>query len=207
MSDQDRRADDAAQALRDRARRLLPDHPVRVALLDLLAEHGTLTSTEAAARLGHSSGLCSFHLRQLARYGLIEEVPHRGGRARPWRLRWETPGAGGEEERERFSTLDRELEDESYRHWLAHRDQGPTAWREDESFSTVLHLTPAEAAELATSVRRLFAAYREREEHPAARPPDAVAVAAVTRLFPLLGEPQAPSRAAPGRRGEDPDAS
>ncbi|MBT2404840.1 winged helix-turn-helix domain-containing protein [Streptomyces sp. ISL-87] len=55
-------------------------------LLDLLAETGTLTSTQAAARVGHSSGLCSFHLRQLARYGLIEEVPHEGGRARPWRL-------------------------------------------------------------------------------------------------------------------------
>lgn len=71
-------------------RRPLPDHPVRIALLDLLAEHGTLTSTQAAALLGQSSGLCSFHLRQLAELGLIEEAPHRGGKARPWQLRWET---------------------------------------------------------------------------------------------------------------------
>ncbi|MET9225997.1 helix-turn-helix domain-containing protein [Lentzea sp. NPDC003310] len=71
-------------------RRPLPDHPVRLALLDLLAEHGTLTSTQAATRLGLSSGLCSFHLRQLAELGLIEEAPHQGGRARPWRLRWES---------------------------------------------------------------------------------------------------------------------
>ncbi|CAI4150131.1 ArsR family transcriptional regulator [Streptomyces albidoflavus] len=161
---------------------------MRVALLDLLAEHSTLTSTEAAARLGHSSGLCSFHLRQLARYGLIEEAPHQGGRARPWRLRWDDPGAGGEDGDAEFTALNRGLEDESYRHWLAHRDQAPPEWRQDESFSAVLHLTPAEAAELATSVRRLFAGYREREDRPAARPPDSVAVAAVTRLFPLLGE-------------------
>ncbi len=60
----------------------LPDHPVRSALLGLLAEAGTVTSTEAAARLGHSSGLCSFHLRQLARYGRIEAVPHAGRRRR-----------------------------------------------------------------------------------------------------------------------------
>ncbi|MDX3659405.1 helix-turn-helix domain-containing protein [Streptomyces sp. ID05-26A] len=72
------------------SRRPLPDHPVRLALLDLLAEHGTLTSTQAAARLGQSSGLCSFHLRQLAELGLIEEAPHQGGKARPWQLRWET---------------------------------------------------------------------------------------------------------------------
>lgn len=72
------------------SRRPLPDHPVRIALLDLLAEHGTLTSTQAAARLGQSSGLCSFHLRKLAELGLIEEAPHQGGKARPWQLRWET---------------------------------------------------------------------------------------------------------------------
>ncbi|GAA3491675.1 winged helix-turn-helix domain-containing protein [Streptomyces cremeus] len=75
-----------------RAPRPLPEHPLRVALLDLLAEAGTLTSTQAAARLGESSGLCSFHLRQLARHGLIEEAPHPGGRAKPWRLRWESDG-------------------------------------------------------------------------------------------------------------------
>ncbi|MFI6288096.1 ArsR/SmtB family transcription factor [Streptomyces sp. NPDC051018] len=197
MSDGHRRAE-AAEALQDRARRLLPDHPVRVALLDLLAEVGTLTSTEAAARLGHSSGLCSFHLRQLARYGLIEEAPHRGGRARPWRLRWGTPDPAGTQEPEEFTALTRGLENESYQHWLTHRDQAPAEWRQDESFSAVLHLTPSETAELATSIRRLFAAYRDREDHPATRPPDAVAVAAVTRLFPLLAEHRAPPRAAPG---------
>jgi predicted ArsR family transcriptional regulator len=69
----------------------LPDHPIRLALLDLIAEEGTLTATRAAARLGQSSGLCSFHLRQLARHGLVEEAPHPPGRGgpRPWRLRWE----------------------------------------------------------------------------------------------------------------------
>ena len=61
-------------------------HPVRAELLDLVRERGTLTSTEAARRLGHSSGLCSFHLRQLARYGYLEEADHGRGRVRPWRL-------------------------------------------------------------------------------------------------------------------------
>ncbi|MFI0743241.1 helix-turn-helix domain-containing protein [Streptomyces sp. NPDC021100] len=177
----------------DRAPRSLPDHPVRIALLDLLAEAGTLTSTEAAARLGHSSGLCSFHLRQLARHGLIEEVPHQGGRARPWRLRWGSPEPSvrpprtGRDEPEPFPALSRGLEDESYRQWLTHRHQAPAEWQRDDSFSAVLHLTPAEAAELTTSVRRLFAAYRDRDQDPAARPQGAVAVAAINRLFPLVG--------------------
>ncbi|MDX8148574.1 Helix-turn-helix domain-containing protein [Lentzea waywayandensis] len=85
------------------SRRPLPDHPVRIALLDLLAEHGTLTSTQAAARLGQSSGLCSFHLRRLAELGLIEEAPHQGGKARPWQLRWETEDEPAPEES--FSAL------------------------------------------------------------------------------------------------------
>jgi predicted ArsR family transcriptional regulator len=196
VSEENRRTAPTTPLL-DRARRLLPDHPVRVALLDLLAEAGTLTSTEAAARLGHSSGLCSFHLRQLARYGLIEEAPHQGGRARPWRLRWESTHQPDQEEPEEFTTLARGLEDESYQHWLAHRDQAPAEWQQDESFSAVLHLTPAEMAELATSVRRLFAGYRDRDHRPTARPRDAVAVAAVTRLFPLLTEGSASPKPPP----------
>lgn len=170
------------------ARQPLPDHPLRVALLDLLAEVGTVTSTQAAARLGHSSGLCSFHLRQLARHGLIEEAPHQGGRARPWRLRWESSEPSGQEAPGEFDVLARGLEDESYQHWLAHRDQAPAEWQQDESFSAVVHLTPAETAELAASIRLLLAAYRERDERPEARPAGAVAVAAVTRMFPLLPE-------------------
>ncbi|MFE5583275.1 ArsR/SmtB family transcription factor [Kitasatospora sp. NPDC056531] len=164
----------------------LPEHAVRTALLDLLAERGTLTSTEAAARLGHSSGLCSFHLRQLARYGLIEEAPATDGRARPWRLaqaRQQEPADG-------FGELARGLEDESYRRWLARRAEAPADWQQDEAFSTVVYLTPDELTAVGEAVRRLLAHYRGREADPAARPADARPVAAVTRLFPLLPNEQ-----------------
>ncbi|MFD7919389.1 ArsR/SmtB family transcription factor [Streptomyces sp. NPDC059740] len=180
-----------------RARQPLPDHPVRVALLDLLAEVGTVTSTQAAARLGHSSGLCSFHLRQLARQGLIEEAPHHGGRARPWRLRWE-PDGSARPVPEPLNALVRGLEDESYPHWLSHRESMPAEWRREESFSAVLHLTPTEMAELGAAVRRLLTAYRERDDDPAARPEGTVAVAAMTRLFTLIGDGPAPQPAPPG---------
>lgn len=189
MSEENRRTAPVEPCpLPHRTRQPLPDHPVRIALLDLLAEVGTVTSTQAAARLGHSSGLCSFHLRQLARHGLIEEAPHQGGRARPWQLRWAAPSDGPDapDAPERFAALARGLEDESYQHWLAHRDEAPAEWRHDESFSAVLHLTPAEMADLADSVRHLLAGYRDRDQQPGMRPAGAVAVAAVTRLFPLL---------------------
>ncbi|MGW3076242.1 winged helix-turn-helix domain-containing protein [Kitasatospora sp. NPDC001132] len=162
----------------------LPEHAVRTALLELLAEHGTVTSTEAAARLGLSSGLCSFHLRQLARYGLIEEAPATDGRARPWRLpTTQQPDGDGE-----FGELARGLEDESHQRWLARRGEAPAEWQQDEAFSAVVYLTPAELAAVGAEVRRVLARYRDRETDPAARPAEARPVAAVARLFPLLDQ-------------------
>lgn len=172
----------------------LPRHAVRDGLLDLLAEGGTLTSTEAAARLGYSSGLCSFHLRQLARYGLIEEAPHSGGRARPWRLRRTEPEPESPPEEppeplptEGFGELARGLEDESYQRWLDLRDRAPEQWRgRDEAFSAVVYLTPEELGGVAEAVRQVLAGYRRREQQPESRPERALPVALITRLFPLL---------------------
>jgi predicted ArsR family transcriptional regulator len=171
----------------------LPPHEVRTALLELLAEVGTVTATQAAARLGHSSGLCSFHLRQLARYGRIEEVPRSGGRAKPWRLRREagegargTEGAQDMAAGDGFGVLARGLEDESYRQWLAQRAQAPEEWRHDEAFSAVVHLTPEEMRAVAASVRQTLARYGDREQHPSLRPENARPVAVVTRVFPLV---------------------
>lgn len=164
----------------------LAEHAVRTALLELLAELGTLTSTEAAARLGLSSGLCSFHLRQLARYGLIEEAPAGDGRARPWRLPRTEAQAEPPAREDEFGELARGLEDESHRRWLARRSEAPAEWQRDEAFSAVVHLTPAEMAAVGEEVRRILARYRDREADPAVRPAGARPVAAVTRLFPLL---------------------
>ncbi|MFE7311782.1 winged helix-turn-helix domain-containing protein [Streptomyces sp. NPDC057555] len=163
----------------------LREHEVRTALLDLLAEVGTVTATEAASRLGYSSGLCSFHLRQLARHGYIEEAPHNGGRARPWRLTQCTPAADRSMETQ-FGELARGLEDESWQRWLAQRDAAPSAWRHDEAFSAVAYLTPEEMSRVANVIRQALKPYQDREQRPLARPDDAQPVALITRLFPLL---------------------
>ncbi|GGX92390.1 winged helix-turn-helix domain-containing protein [Streptomyces hiroshimensis] len=163
----------------------LREHEVRTALLDLLAEVGTVTATEAADRLGYSSGLCSFHLRQLARHGHIEEAPHHGGRARPWRLRQRGSSASAPAG-DQFGDLARGLEDESWQRWLAGRDQAPAEWRHDEAFSAIAYLTPEEMSRVADVIRRALAPYQDREQRPLARPDGARPVALITRLFPLL---------------------
>jgi predicted ArsR family transcriptional regulator len=160
-------------------------HEVRTALLGLLADVGTVTATEAAGRLGYSSGLCSFHLRQLARHGYIEEAPHGGGRARPWRLRRRDEPADVSAE-DRFGDLARGLEDESWQRWLDQRALLPREWRRDEAFSAVAYLTPEETGRVAEAIRRALAPYRDREHRPLARPADARPVALIARLFPLL---------------------
>jgi DNA-binding transcriptional ArsR family regulator len=63
-------------------------HPARLAILDALASGRTGTATQFAEVVGLSPSATSYHLRALARYGLVEEAPSRGdGRERVWRHR------------------------------------------------------------------------------------------------------------------------
>ncbi|HKI56747.1 MAG TPA: helix-turn-helix domain-containing protein [Trueperaceae bacterium] len=60
-------------------------HPTRLVLVGLLRREGPLTATAAGERIGQSPASCSFHLRQLAKWGLVEEAGGGRGRERPWR--------------------------------------------------------------------------------------------------------------------------
>lgn len=61
-------------------------HPLRLRILNVLAEHGPLTATEMSQQISESPQNCSFHLRTLARYGYIEDAGGGTGRKRPWKL-------------------------------------------------------------------------------------------------------------------------
>lgn len=61
-------------------------HPLRVRMLAALRADGPATATELARRFGESSGSTSYHLRQLARFGFVEEDPEQpNARDRRWR--------------------------------------------------------------------------------------------------------------------------
>ncbi|KQX42866.1 ArsR family transcriptional regulator [Devosia sp. Root436] len=65
-------------------------HPLRLRMLGLLRIEGPATASGLAARLGLNSGATSYHLRQLAQHGFIEEDAARGSqRDRWWRARHE----------------------------------------------------------------------------------------------------------------------
>lgn len=60
-------------------------HPIRLQLLELLAGE-QLTPTRAAVLTGETVANCSFHLRQLAKYGFVEATDGADRRHHPWRL-------------------------------------------------------------------------------------------------------------------------
>jgi DNA-binding transcriptional ArsR family regulator len=63
-------------------------HPTRLRMLGILRSEGPATATTLATRLGLNTGATSYHLRQLAEHGFIEEEAERGsGRDRWWRAR------------------------------------------------------------------------------------------------------------------------
>jgi DNA-binding transcriptional ArsR family regulator len=68
-------------------------HPLRRRIMDELGR-GPATATKLAKELGENSGATSYHLRELAKYGFVDEAPElahgkeRWWRARPRDIRW-----------------------------------------------------------------------------------------------------------------------
>src|ERR1700744_5591086 len=60
-------------------------HPLRLALLDRLMSFGEQTAAQCAAAVGSTASNCSYHLRALARVGLVEPGSSSDRRERPWR--------------------------------------------------------------------------------------------------------------------------
>src|SRR5699024_3481266 len=58
--------------------------PVRLRIRGLLRTLGPATASQIARRLGVNSGATSYHLRQLAEHGFIEEAPDLGTRRERW---------------------------------------------------------------------------------------------------------------------------
>lgn len=154
-------------------------HPRRLALLGLLRREGPLTATQAAALLpGESSGSTSYHLRQLARYGLVEEAEGGTGRRRPWRATslhtsWPdvapTPELAAAADELELFIIERQFE--GLARWIVNRRREPVEWQEAAAFGdTLLYLTPSELARLRADLQRLAEPYLDRVTDTASRP-------------------------------------
>ena len=170
-------------------------HPLRNSLLGLLRADGPSTASKLGQRLGESSGTTSYHLRQLADLGFVEEVPGQGtARERWWRARhrstrWRTdelvdqPGG-----REVVEELTHQSLGRQRRMLAAHAEQREDlepAWRDAVSLNDwALHLSPAATRELTEELNGVLARWRaEREE------PDQPLVYVLLDLFRLAEHP------------------
>lgn len=153
-------------------------HPLRLRILEAVALHGPLTATDVARHVEESPANCSWHLRQLNKYGFIAEAGGGRGRQRPWRMvvdahRWGV----GEESPELARAGDAaaqvliDLEYRALREWLATRRRESPQWRDVGFFNQAMGwCTPEELEELRAGMTELFAPYLRRIEEASARP-------------------------------------
>ena len=175
-------------------------HPIRLTLLSLLRTEGPLTATKAAERIGESSASCSFHLRQLSKYGFVEEASGGHGRERPWQATTmltdipevaDNPEFGAAADLFRSILLERHFENAT--RWLDAKESEPEEWREASQFNDrMLYLTAAELGEVAEQIKTMLDAYSDRTVNPALRPADSRLVSCINLGFPLLGGQEVP---------------
>jgi predicted ArsR family transcriptional regulator len=167
-------------------------HPVRMALVGLLRTEGPLTATRAAELLGESSGTCSFHLRQLARYGLVEEAGGGTGREKPWRATttstaWDATGGTPEAAAATglLNTVIAERYFEQLMRWLEASPEQSAEWQQAALFGDrILYVTAEELEELGRRARELVDEYFERQLRPELRPPGSRLVTWLDLAFP-----------------------
>lgn len=139
-------------------------HPLRIDLLAVIGRSGQATTAEAARELGISHGLASHHLRQLAKYGFIEQVAGKDNRERPWRQAADSyhwPDSQSDPETaaatDVFEQVLAERVLEGFLRWQEQRRDWPAEWLAGAGLSTTtVYLTPAELSELTAEFDVVF---------------------------------------------------
>jgi DNA-binding transcriptional ArsR family regulator len=147
-------------------------HPARLAIMDYFFAGNTGTATDLAEVVRLSPSATSYHLRALARSGLVEEAPGRGdARERVWqtRVRGLMVEAGPDADEDAYEA-EREFtdailvrEDAQARRWVQRSADEPAEWYRAARFTeSVLLLTADELTGLADAMAELYLRYARR---------------------------------------------
>ncbi|NGN70242.1 helix-turn-helix domain-containing protein [Streptomyces sp. A7024] len=168
-------------------------HRTRMELVGLLRVEGPFTATRAAELTGESVASCSYHLRMLAKYGLVEEAEGGRGREKPWRATarytsWADTFATDDEATvaaaDVLNTAVAERYFERFSYAVETRRQLPAEWREAEWFGDdLVYLTAAELTDLTEKMTALFEPYADRVGDPSRRPAGAELVSVLRIAF------------------------
>lgn len=173
-------------------------HQARLAILEYLTTNDAGTATQLAAVSGLSPSATSYHLRALAKVGLVEQAPGGSdGRERPWRTTIRGFSVGAEEGPDpdpEARASERELidvflirEEARTRQWLARRDDAPPEWYRAAVFSeAILVMTADELVALNDQIDELVRPYRKVIRRD--RPSGGLTVSMQVRAFPLDNE-------------------
>jgi hypothetical protein len=172
-------------------------HPLKWALMEVLLVEGSATSTRCAEVVGDTQANCSFHLRQLARYGLVEEAPTSSKRDRPWRLTtteqsWSTvqPDETGARAASELERVFIQHEMAKLMRWERSAHTYPETWRRAAlRTGAMTWLTPEELAVLADEISELMFSYRNRAEDASLRPEGSRPVRLFAVGYPLPDNP------------------
>jgi DNA-binding transcriptional ArsR family regulator len=143
-------------------------HPVRTALLSHLMAVGPRTASECADAVGASPSNCSWHLRQLQKFGFVERAQDAvDGRERPWRAAatgfdfseiMAEPAARAA--LQTFAAIRLDEETRLARAYLRGEDELPEDWRRSADLSTYgILVTPAELRELSARLDAVLRPY------------------------------------------------
>ncbi|WP_030554667.1 winged helix-turn-helix domain-containing protein [Streptomyces exfoliatus] len=168
-------------------------HPLRIRLLRALRRHGPATASQLAEQLGESSGATSYHLRQLAAHGFVEDDPTRGKGRERW---WKAGQQGTRVDASLYENPDPEVRGalDIYVHeiatihtqelstYLGTRHDWDQTWLSASDMSDfTLRLPPEKLRELDEKMHALIESYRDIEEADA---PDAERVRIHLHAFP-----------------------
>jgi hypothetical protein len=174
-------------------------HPVRLALLEVLAVEGALTATQAGELIGESPTTCSFHFRQLAKYGFVEEAGGGSGRNRPWRrvhIGMSFPETAEDPETtialETLSGMFYSRMFDRFGHWRRIRHSYPADWQEACGvYESAMYLTTGELVELNEEFRAMLSRFNERLVDRNLRPADSRLVEVLAAAYPVdFGRPR-----------------
>lgn len=161
-------------------------HPLRHDLMSIIGRLGQATTADAARELGISHGLASHHLRQLAKYGFVEQVKGKDHRERPWRMmatsyNWSGArnSAEGSVAMDMLEQMTAERTIEAFLDWQQRRKDWPQSWQEHTGIGeSTVYLTQAELAEIDEAFDALLMRYIDQRplDDVASRPAGSVPV-------------------------------
>jgi len=168
-------------------------HPVRLALLEALELEGPLTATQAGELIGEPPNTCSFHFRQLAKYGFVEEAGPAPGRNRPWRRKTHQVHFTDLHEDPETAIAARELDRVLRQRWFARlerfyesRADYPREWQETTGANeVVVHVTAEELKAIDDEVLAILDRYRDRNADPSRRPRGSLPIEVLMFAHPL----------------------